>query len=134
MNTNSGVTTIPAGALQLGDPAVNSGTTGSLGTGSIALGQTAVTPATIGTLIFNRSDDPSTPIAFPNVITGTGGITKNGASAVTLTGASTFTGNVVVNSGILEPNVGNVNCAAKWGPVRAPWAGSTRPAVRVLSP
>ena len=105
-NTNTGVTTIAAGALQLGDPTVNSGTTGSLGTASITNN---------GTLIFNRSDDPSTPVAFPNVINGTGGITKNGASAVTLTGASTFTGNVVVNSGILEPNVGNVNNSQNGG-------------------
>ena len=105
-NTNTGVTTIAAGALQLGDPTVNTGTTGSLGTASITNN---------GTLIFNRSDDPSTPVAFPNVINGTGGITKNGASAVTLTGANTFTGNVVVNSGILEPNVGNVNNSQNGG-------------------
>ena len=73
-NTNTGVTTISAGGLQLGDPAVNSGTTGSLGTAGITNN---------GTLIFNRSDDVNTPIPFPNVISGTGGITKNGASAVT---------------------------------------------------
>ena len=70
-NTNTGVTTISAGGLQLGDPAVNGGTSGSLGTASITNN---------GTLIFNRSDDVSTPIPFPNVINGTGGVTKNGAA------------------------------------------------------
>ena len=92
-NSNSGVTTIGAGTLQLGDATVNGGTTGSLGVGSITDN---------GTLIFNRNDgDATTPIMFANVISGTGGIQHNGTGAVRLTGLNTFTGNVVVNAGTL---------------------------------
>jgi autotransporter-associated beta strand protein len=102
----TGGTTISSGSLQLG----NGGTTGSL------LGPVVDN----GTLIFNRSDD----INFNNIISGTGGITKNGPNTVAIPSTTvnpagytgnTFTGNVVVNSGTLVASYGNANAGNNQG-------------------
>ena len=85
-NTYSGGTTISAGTLQLGD----GGTTGSI-TGNVAT-------TADGTLAFNRSDD----LTFAGVISGAGGLTKEGTGTLTLTGASTYGGDTVINAGSLS--------------------------------
>ena len=80
----SGTTTIGAGTLRIG----NGGTTGSLGTGNVVDN---------ATLSFNRSN----ALAFTQVISGTGGLSQDGAGTTTLSGLNTFSGNIVVNAGTL---------------------------------
>ena len=75
-NDYSGTTTIAAGnTLQVG----NGGTTGSIGTGSVADN---------GTLVFNRSD----AVTVSNPISGTGDINQQGSGRLILTGANTYSG------------------------------------------
>ncbi len=102
-NTYTGATTISAGTLQLG----NAGTTGSLATGS------AITNN--ATLAFNRSNTVAQGTDFATVIAGTGSVVQNGAGALTLSGANTFTGGVTLNSGTLNINAAGV--AATSGPL-----------------
>ncbi len=87
-NTYAGITTISAGTLSVG----NSGPTGTVGAGPVVNN---------ATLNFRRSD---TALVMPNVISGTGALTFNGANAglVTLSGANTFAGAVTMNSGGLR--------------------------------
>jgi len=81
-NTYSGITTITnGGKIQVGD----GGTTGSLGTGSIANN---------GTLTYNRSDD----FAVVNSISGTGNVVQSGTGTLTLTANNTYTGGTLINS------------------------------------
>ncbi|MCB1129734.1 MAG: autotransporter-associated beta strand repeat-containing protein [Verrucomicrobiae bacterium] len=84
-NTYSGLTTLEAGLLQIGD----GGNTGSLGTGDVALNA--------GELIFNRSDDTS----FNGNTSGGGIITKRGAGTLTLMGSHTSIGITKVEEGTL---------------------------------
>jgi autotransporter-associated beta strand protein len=97
VNTYTAGTTISGGSLQLG----SGGTTGSI-VGNVA---------NSGTLIFNRSDD----FTLGGVISGSGVVTKAGtgtgsgstatganANVVTLSGTSTFTGNVNIINGIVR--------------------------------
>ncbi len=84
-NSYSGVTTINAGALRIG----NSASSGSLGSGSVSV----VSPAT---LIFNRTLN----YPLPNVISGSGGVTIAGGQ-VDFTGANTYTGPTLISSGFL---------------------------------
>ncbi len=86
-NTYAGGTTINAGTLQVG----NGGTSGSI-TGNVA---------NEGTLAFNRSDDTE----FSGVITGSGGLVKDGDGKLTLTGANYFKGDTEIKDGTLQ--VGN---------------------------
>ena len=83
-NTNTGGTTIAAGILQVGA----GGTTGSLGAGPVV---------NTGTLEFNRSDDTT----FPDEISDTGALVKNGGGGLTLTNANTYSGATSVNRGTL---------------------------------
>ncbi|MBI2739765.1 MAG: autotransporter-associated beta strand repeat-containing protein [Rhodospirillales bacterium] len=83
-NTYSGVTTIAAGTLQLG----NGGTTGSI----------AGNVLNNGILAFNRSDD----IVFGGNIDGSGAIAYMGPGTVTLTGTITNTGGTVLAGGTVE--------------------------------
>ena len=80
----TGGTTISAGTLQLGD----GGTTGSI------LGDVADN----GTLAFDRSDT----VAFPGVISGSGGLAQIGPGTTTLTGANTYTGGTTISAGTLQ--------------------------------
>ncbi|MES2657953.1 MAG: autotransporter-associated beta strand repeat-containing protein [Verrucomicrobiota bacterium] len=80
-NTYTGTTTINGGTLQLGD----SGT----------LGTTAITNN--ATFAFNVS----TPRTDTHAIAGSGQVAKRGSGELTLAGASTFTGPVVVEAGTL---------------------------------
>ena len=83
-NTYSGVTTIAAGTLQLG----NGGTTGSI----------AGNVLNNGILAFNRSDD----IVFAGNIDGSGAISYMGPGRVTLTGTIANTGGTVLAGGTVE--------------------------------
>ncbi|MEY3276943.1 MAG: hypothetical protein RL153_2211, partial [Verrucomicrobiota bacterium] len=83
-NTYSGVSTITAGTLQVG----NGGTTGALGSGNVVNN---------GTLAFNRSDN----ITVANVVSGTGGLRKQGNGTVTLSAAHSFSGATEITGGTL---------------------------------
>ena len=67
-----------------------------------------------GTLAFNNS---SPDLTVGNVISGssTGSLVKNDANTVTLTGASTFTGNITVNDGVLSNNITAANNGSTGG-------------------
>lgn len=85
-NTYAGATTVNGGTLQIG----NGGTTGSLASSSLVLSSSS--------LIFNRSDD----LTYGGDISGSGNMTKSGAGTLRLTGNSTLSGLVFVNSGTLS--------------------------------
>ncbi|MEO6846969.1 MAG: autotransporter-associated beta strand repeat-containing protein [Chthoniobacterales bacterium] len=88
INTYTGTTTISAGILQIGD-----------GTTDGSVGNTKIVDN--GTLIANLVSD----IIVDNVISGKGGLVKNGVNALTLSAANTYTGGATVNAGTLK--VGN---------------------------
>lgn len=76
-NTYTGVTTISAGTLQIG----NGGASGTLGSGSVVNN---------ASLVFNRD-----AITFANAISGTGSVTIDGSS--TLSGVNSYTGGTNIN-------------------------------------
>jgi autotransporter-associated beta strand protein len=82
-NTYTGGTTISAGTLQIG----NGSTTGSI-VGNVVDN---------ATLDFNRSN----AVSYNGVISGTGGLVKDGAGTMTLIGANTYTGGTTINAGTL---------------------------------
>ena len=84
-NTYTGTTTVSAGTLQIG----NGGTVGTLGSGSVTNN---------AALVFHRSDD----FTVANAISGTGSVTKLGASTLTLTGENTYSGITTVAAGTLR--------------------------------
>jgi fibronectin-binding autotransporter adhesin len=81
-NTFSGGVTISGGTLQVG----NNDAAGNLPSGSITDN---------ANLAYARSDS----LTVDNTISGTGSVMQMGASTLTLSGANTFTGNVVVTNG-----------------------------------
>lgn len=81
----SGSVHIEGGTLRIGA----GGTTGSLGGNDVNNN---------GALFFNRSDD----LTFANLITGTGGITKQAANIVTLPTANDYTGVTAISGGALQ--------------------------------
>lgn len=83
-NTYSGLTTISAGTLQIG----NGGTSGAI-TGAVADN---------GLLVFDRSDS----VTQSGVVSGTGGLTQLGSGALVLSGANTYTGATNVIAGLLD--------------------------------
>jgi autotransporter-associated beta strand protein len=84
-NSYIGTTTINAGILQVGD----NGSAGSLGTGAVVNN---------GTLIFDRMD----AVSANNNVSGTGSITKQRASALTLGGTLEHSGGIAVGAGTLS--------------------------------
>jgi autotransporter-associated beta strand protein len=85
-NTYSGTTTINAGgSLQVG----SGGTSGTLGTGAVTNN---------GFLTFARSDNPT----VANVISGSGGVGKDGGGTLILSGASTYSGDTTISEGTLD--------------------------------
>ena len=84
-NLYTGVTTIGAGILQVG----NGGTTGAIS------GESIINNAV---LAFNRSDS----ITYNGVISGSGVTLKDGAGTLILTGANTYSGGTLINSGTLR--------------------------------
>ena len=85
-NTYAGGTTVSAGTLQLG----NGAATGSIN-GNVSVGGGA-------TLSINRSDD----LAFGNVVSGSGGLTKLAGNTLTLTGENTYAGVTTISAGTLR--------------------------------
>ncbi len=81
-NSYSGLTTISAGTLQIG----NGGNTGTLGSGDVINN---------GTLVFNRSG----AVSVGGAISGTGGLIKEGSGTLTLSGASSYAGQTLINAG-----------------------------------
>ncbi|HEV7409889.1 MAG TPA: autotransporter-associated beta strand repeat-containing protein [Bradyrhizobium sp.] len=86
-NSYASGTTINAGTLQLGDPSVNGGTTGSI------LGNVLNN----GTFAINRSD----ALTFGGVISGTGAFQQLGAGTTTLTAVQTYQGSTTISAGVL---------------------------------
>ena len=76
---------IEAGTLRVG----NGGTTGNLGTNAVK---------TNAVLEFNRSDNPT----IANVISGAGEVKQVGSGVLTLSGASTYSGDTTIVSGTLR--------------------------------
>ena len=83
-NTYTGVTTVGAGTLQLGDGAVNN-----------------------GSVVGNIADSASLVVANPNpqtyagVISGTGTLTESGPNTMTLSSVNTFSGATTISAGTL---------------------------------
>ncbi|MBF0570167.1 MAG: autotransporter-associated beta strand repeat-containing protein [Candidatus Omnitrophica bacterium] len=89
-NLNTGITTITAGRLQIG----NGGTSGALGAGNIVDN---------AALRFDRSD----AIAIANAISGTGTLEQAGTGTLSMNTANTYSGGTTVNAGILQ--IGHAN-------------------------
>jgi autotransporter-associated beta strand protein len=87
-NTYSGVTTINAGTLRIG----NGGNTGTFGTGPVVNNSSLVVDRT-GTLIAS------------NTISGPGTLTKVGTGTLNLTGHSTYTGTTIISEGTIQLGV-----------------------------
>jgi fibronectin-binding autotransporter adhesin len=104
-NTYSGLTTISAGTLQIG----NGGSTGTLGSGDVADN---------ATLSFNRTGS----LTVPNAISGTGSLSVNGGATITLTASNNYTGGTTVNAGKLI--LGNANAIAGLGNLTVQAAGT----------
>ena len=83
-NNYTGLTTIDAGVLQLG----NGGTTGSL-VGDIIDN---------GLLVINRTNT----VTLPGVISGTGSLAQNGTGTTILTATNSYTGGTTINAGTLQ--------------------------------
>ena len=92
VNTYTGLTTISAGTLQIG----NGGTTGSLSTSS------AITNN--GTLTFNRSNTITQGTHFASVISGTGHVTQAGTGTLSFNGTNSYTGTTTISAGTLALN------------------------------
>ena len=85
-NDFTGNMVINAGAVHVGEGSFS----GNLGSGNVINN---------GRLSFDRADD----ISVANIISGSGGLTKNGAGALALSGNNSFEGEVIVNAGTLRP-------------------------------
>src|SRR6185503_7540995 len=86
-NTFSGMSTVTAGVLQIGDGGVAGQITGSVTNNAL--------------LVFNRGDAAS----YGGVISGTGAVEVAGGSVFTFAGANTYSGTTTVSAGILS--IGN---------------------------
>ncbi|MFP3759171.1 autotransporter-associated beta strand repeat-containing protein, partial [Cupriavidus sp. SIMBA_020] len=65
-----------------------------------------VTFAGLGSMVFDRSDASQ----YAGVIKGGGvGVQKNGAGTLILSGDNTYTGNTVINAGVLQLGDGRVS-------------------------
>jgi fibronectin-binding autotransporter adhesin len=84
--TYTGLTTVSAGILQLG----NGSTTGHV-EGNIVINAG-------GTLVVSRSSS----IVYANKVSGMGTLVKSGSRTLTLSGANAFSGNIAVNGGTLD--------------------------------
>jgi autotransporter-associated beta strand protein len=98
-NTYSGTTTISNGTIQVG----NGGTTGSLGTGSIAVS---------GNLVYNRSDI----VTVANTITGSGSLQQLGPGTLILTANNSYGATTIV-AGTLQIGNGGTSGSLGTGPV-----------------
>jgi fibronectin-binding autotransporter adhesin len=89
--------------------AVNFNAAQTIGTlsGAISVPSSGTNTATI-TLSGGITVNQATDAVYAGVIAGTGGLTKNGTGALTLTGANTYAGPTIVNSGILRSSASGV--------------------------
>jgi autotransporter-associated beta strand protein len=90
-NTYTGTTTVSSGTLKVG----NGGSTGTLGSGAVAVGAGAV-------LAFDRSD---TGLDVGSAISGAGTILQAGSGTTSLTGTNTYNGATTISAGTL--GIGN---------------------------
>ncbi|UPG96623.1 autotransporter-associated beta strand repeat-containing protein [Luteibacter aegosomatissinici] len=109
-NTYTGKTTVTAGTLVAGTDQAFAGTSGlQVDGGTLDLNNQSITAPSLagaggtvalgsGTLTLKSSTGTS---AYSGVITGTGGVTKLGASTATLSGANTYTGATTIGGGTL---------------------------------
>ena len=70
--------------------------------GSLTGGGTTGGNVTNGGALLTVGGDNTSPAAYAGTISGTGGLTKIGTGALTLTGTNTFTGATAVNAGVLN--------------------------------
>ena len=95
-NTYSGITTVNAGILQIGDGS----STGNLGSGNVTNNTS---------LIFNSSGAST----VSGVISGNGSLSQIGTGTVTLSGTNSYTGATTMSAGTLsvgaDANLGNAN-------------------------
>ena len=92
----TGKVTLTTTNTSTGTVKVNAGTLEIAGTGSIAA-SSAITCN--GSLVFNLTGSPN---LYANPIGGSGSVTKQGAGALTLAGANTFTGDLTLDAGTLD--------------------------------
>lgn len=112
-NTYTGPTTVSEGVLSLAGGAaiadtgeVNVGSTGTLNLlNNETIGSLSGAAGSLVTLNANmlNTGDASNAL-FAGVINGTGGLVKQGAGTLTLTGANTYTGGTTVSAGTLQGN------------------------------
>lgn len=139
---NGGTLTIGAtGTLGAGSLTVNNSNTGagtavavnfnsaqSIGTlsGAIGIPSSGTNTVTI-TLSGGITVTQATDAVYAGVIAGTGGLTKNGTGALTLTSANTYSGPTIVNAGILRSSApgDNPNSALPAGQPVTVNAGAT---------
>ncbi len=86
-NTYGGATTVNGGVLQMGN-----------GGGFGAVGAAGITINAAGAFEVNRSDN----LTFSSRISGNGTLAKDGDGTLTMSGSNTFSGNLVVNGGLLS--------------------------------
>ena len=109
-NTYTGATAINVGTLQLGAAnriantsavTVAGGATFNLNNFAETIGSlSGAGNVTLGTAILTTGDATNT--TFSGVMSGTGGLTKQGAGIFTLSGANTYTGATTINAGTLR--------------------------------
>ena len=90
-NTYTGVTTINAGTLQLGDGVSRNGSVAS-----------NIVIATNAKLIFANPNTQTYGGVISGAISGSGSLTKSGAGTLILTGANTYTGVTTISAGTLQ--------------------------------
>ncbi|MEO5914395.1 MAG: autotransporter-associated beta strand repeat-containing protein [Luteolibacter sp.] len=96
-NTFTGPTTISAGTLQIG----NGSTDGSIASSSAIINN--------GSLVYNLAGNDQ---SYPNVISGTGGLTVKGLGTLTLNAANTFSGGITLDeNGVLNVGVAGASGA-----------------------
>ncbi|HMO06456.1 MAG TPA: autotransporter-associated beta strand repeat-containing protein, partial [Paracoccaceae bacterium] len=135
-NTYTGVTTVSAGTLALGNAGavsntastlVASGATLRLDTSANvgALGNVGGTGGTVNlqanTITLGGA---SLSDSFAGVITGTGGLIKGGTGTQTLTGTNTYSGSTTINGGILQIGAGGTSGTLGTGGVAVNSPGS----------
>jgi len=121
LNTYSGSTTVNGGILKAGvanqsfgiASAITLANVAGVGLditgfntiiGSLTGGGATGGNVTLGSNILTIGSNNTSPAAYVGIISGTGGITKNGTGTLTLSGANTYTGTTTISAGILKLN------------------------------